>query len=168
MIEIRHLDPAAFGDPLLEVRIARAAPVYPASLKWLLAGFGLLCLGVASAFAFIGAYPVFGFAGFEIVLLFALLRVSFRRRARDEAVRLAGDTTVISRGGPNGLEEAARLQSYWLRIEDDAYGSARGLWLRSRDQRVAVGAGLHAHELGQLAAALRQALFRLKSLSPIA
>ena len=159
MIEVRHLVPSAFGDPILEVRIARSAPVYPPSLKWVLGGFTVLCLAVAGAFSMFGAYPVFGFAGLEIVVLLVLLRVSFRRASILELVRLAGDTTVVSRDGT----EAARLQSYWLHIDEDAYGSARGLTLRSGPQRVAVGAGLGAQELRQLSLALREGLHRLKS-----
>jgi uncharacterized membrane protein len=159
MIEVRHLTAAAFGDPILEVRIARTTPVYPPSVKWVLGGFAVLCLGVAGAFALLGAYPVFGFAGLEIVVLLLLLRASFRRASVLEQVRLAGDTTVVSRDGA----ESARLQSYWLRIDEDAYGSARGLTLCSGPQRVAVGAGLGAQELGQLSRALREGLHRLKS-----
>jgi uncharacterized membrane protein len=159
MIEVKHMDPAVFGDPILEVRIARAMPVYPSSLKWILAGFAVLCLGVAAAFAWLGAYPVFGFAGLEIVLLIVLLRVSLRRASTEEAVSLRGDTTVVARDGA----ETARLQSYWLRVEDDPYGSARGLTLRSGAQRIAIGAGLGAQELGELHHALREGLLRLKS-----
>jgi uncharacterized membrane protein len=102
---------------------------------------------------------VFGFAGLEIVVLFLLLRASFRRARSEEGVRVAGDTTTISRDGA----VQASLQSYWLRIEADAYGSARGLMLRSRGQQVAVGAGLHAHELNALASALHRALHRVKT-----
>lgn len=159
MIDVRHVQPAAFGDPLLEVRIARAAPPYPPSVKWLLGGFAILCLSVAGAFAFFGAYPVIGFAGLEIVVLLVLLRTSFRRASTLEAVSVRADTTVVARDGA----ETARLQSYWLRIEEDVYGSARGLTLRSREQRATVGAGLAAQELAQLGMALRQAVHRLKS-----
>jgi len=159
MIDVRHVEPVAFGDPLLEVRIARAVPAYPPCVKWLLAGFAVLCLGVAGIFASLGAYPVFGFAGLEIILLLVLLRTSFRRASTLEAVSVRADTTVIARDGA----ETARLQSYWLRIEEDVYGSARGLVLCSREQRATVGAGLAAQELRQLGTALRQAVHRLKS-----
>jgi len=159
MIEVRHCVPAVFGDPVLEVRIARSMPVYPPSLKWILAGFAVLCLGVAATFAALGAYPVFGFAGLEIVLLLVLLRVSLKRASVEEAVSLRGDTTVVARDGT----EAARLQSYWLQVESDPYGSARGLTLRSGQQRIAVGAGLGAQELNELGRALREGLTRLKS-----
>lgn len=151
--------PAVFGDPVLEVRIARSQPAYPPSLKWILAGFATLCLGVAAGFATLGAYPVFGFAGLEIVLLLVLLRVSLKRASIEEAVSLRGDTTVVARDGA----ETARLQSYWLRVETDPYGSARGLTLRSGQQHIAVGAGLGAQELSELSGALREGLIRLKT-----
>lgn len=159
MIEVRHCVPAAFGDPILEVRIARSSPVYPPALKWILGGFALLCLGVAGGFASLGAYPVFGFAGLEIVLLIALLRLSLRRASSEEAVSLRADTTVVARDGA----EAARLPSYWLRIESDPFGSGRGLTLRSGPHRIAVGAGLGAQELSELGAVLRAAALRARN-----
>ena len=159
MIQIRHFAPAQFGEPLLEIRIARNVPAYPASLKWLLGGFALMCLAVAGIFALHGAVPVLGFAGLEIVLLFVLLRVSFRRAGCEEGVSVAGDATVVRRDGPNGVYEAARLSSYWLQIER----AAKGIMLRSRDQRVTIGADLGAGETDDLAAALHGALHRVKT-----
>src|SRR5690554_3717237 len=102
MIEIRRHRAERFGDPLLEVRMRRGVQSHPASFKWLLGGFALLCLGVSGGFALIGALPVFGFAGIELILLFVLLRVSFRRAAREEALEIAGDETVVRHGAPDG------------------------------------------------------------------
>lgn len=157
MIEIRHLTPVRFGEPVLEVRMRRGVQSYPFAFKALLVGFALLCLTVAGAFAFVGAVPVLGFAGLELVLLFVLLRLSFRRAAAVEGVSISGDATIVRRGGT----EAARLQSYWLTIEPSEWEN-RGLVLRSRGQSVAVGAGLAAAEVSDLAAALRGALHRAK------
>jgi uncharacterized membrane protein len=155
MLEIRHFTPVRFGDPLLEIRIARGVRSYPASLKWLLGGFALLCLCVAGAFALKGAVPVLGFAGLEVILLFVLLRISFRRAAGEEDVCVAGDATVVHRDGT----EAARLQSYWLQVDP----AERGIVLRSRGQKVAVGAGLATTEVSDLASAMRVAIHQVRS-----
>lgn len=159
MIEIRHLTPGRFGESVLEVRMTRGVQSYPPAFKALLAGFALLCLTVAGAFAVVGAVPVLGFAGLELVLLFVLLRLSFRRAATEEGVSVAGDATIVRRDGA----EAARLQSYWLTIEPNDWEN-RGLVLRSRGQSIAVGAGLAAAEVKDLAAAMREALHRLKTI----
>lgn len=163
MIEIRHLTPSRFGEPVLEVRMVRGVQTYPPAFKAVLMGFALLCLSVAGVFALVGAVPVLGFAGLELVLLFVLLRLSFRRAAAEEAVSVAGDATVVRRGGPKGFYEAARLQSYWLTVETSAWEN-RGLVLRSRGQSIGVGAGLAAAEVKDLAAAVRGAVHRLKTI----
>lgn len=163
MLEIRHLTPGRFGDPVLVVRMVRGVASYPPSFKWLLAGFAALCLCVAGVFALKGAVPVLGFAGLELVLLFVLLRLSFRRAAAEEGVSVAGDATVVERGGPKGRHVAARLESYWLRIEPTIYG-AQGIVLRSRAQKISVGVGLPANEVRDLAAALQGALHRVKTM----
>jgi uncharacterized membrane protein len=162
MLEIRHLTPARFGEPVLEIRMTRGVTSYPAALKWVLAGFALLCLTVSGIFAALGAGPVLGFAGLELVLLFVLLRSSFRRGATQEDVSVAADATTVRRAGPDGRCIVASLQSYWLRVEPSLFG-AQGIVLRSRGTKVAVGVGLPVEEVRALTAALHGALHKVKS-----
>jgi len=161
MLEIKHLTPGRFGEPLLEVRMTRGVSSYPGVFKWVLA-FAALCLTVSGIFAALGAAPVLGFAGLELILLFVLLRVSFRRAASEEGLSVSGDDTIVQRAGPNGRHIVARLQSYWLQIEPARYG-AQGIVLRSRGTKIAVGVGLPANELHDLTAAVRGALHKVKN-----
>jgi len=163
MLEIRHLTPARFGEPVLEIRMMRGVSSYPSAFKWVLVAFATLCLTVAGIFALLGAGPVLGFAGLELVLLFVLLRVAFRRASSEEDVSVAGDATIVQRaGGPQGRYVVARLQSYWLQVEPSLYG-AQGIVLRSRGTKVSVGVGLPANEVRELTAAMRSALHRVKN-----
>ena len=162
MIQIVHHVPGRFGDPVLEVRMTRGVSAYPLAFKVLLIGFAVLCLAVAGAFAWNGALPVLGFAGLELILLFALLRIAFRNASSEEGVKIAGDATVVERAGPNGRRVAARLESYWLRVEP-ARDNAQGLVLRSRGTEVSVGVGLPANEVRDLARAVGEALRRVKA-----
>jgi uncharacterized membrane protein len=162
MLEIRHLTPERFGEPVLEVRMARGVSSYPRSFKWLLVGFACLCLAVSGGFALLGAGPVLGFSGLELILLFVLLRSSFRKASSEEGLSVAGDATIVRRGGPKGRYVAAELESYWLRIEPNHAG-AQGIILRARAQKIAVGVGLPANEVRDLTAALHGALHRVKS-----
>ena len=66
MIQITHLTPVRFGEPVLEVRMARGVSSYPSAFKWLLVVFAVLCLAVSGTFALLGAGPVLGFAGAEL------------------------------------------------------------------------------------------------------
>jgi uncharacterized membrane protein len=166
MLEIRHLTPGRFGEPVLEVRMMRGVSSYPSAFKWLLVAFALLCLTVAGIFALLGAGPVLGFAGLELVLLFVLLRTSFRRAATEEDVSVAGDATIVRRAGPKGRYIAARLQSYWLQVEPSLYG-AQGIVLRSRGTKISVGIGLPANEVRDLTAAVRGALHKVKTGTPL-
>ena len=162
MLEIKHLTPGRFGEPLLEVRMTRGVSSYPGVFKWVLVAFAAICLTVSGIFAALGAAPVLGFAGLELILLFVLLRVSFRRAASEEGLSVSGDDTIVQRAGPNGRHIVARLQSYWLQIEPARYG-AQGIVLRSRGTKIAVGVGLPANELHDLTAAVRGALHKVKN-----
>jgi uncharacterized membrane protein len=162
MLEIRHLTPGRFGEPVLEIRMMRGVSSYPSAFKWLLVAFALLCLTVSGIFALLGAGPVLGFAGLELILLFVLLRTSFRRAATEEDVSVAGDATTVQRAGPKGRYTVARLQSYWLQVEPSLYG-AHGIVLRSRGTKISVGVGLPANEVRDLTAAVRGALHKVKT-----
>ncbi len=155
MLQVQQLTPRAFGDPLLHITIAAGVKRYPRALKWMLAAYVTLVIGVGLAFAANGALPVIGFSGLEIALLLVLLRINFRSASAEEALSLASDELVVSRAGT----EAARLQSYWLRMEK----APRGLTLRSRQDRVTVGSGLGTGELNELIRALQNGLERAKT-----
>jgi uncharacterized membrane protein len=155
MLQVQQLTPRAFGDPLLRITIAAGVQRYPRAFKWLLCIYVVLVIGVGAIFATRGAIPVIGFSGLEILLLLALLRVSFRRAAEEEALSLASDHLIVSRAGA----EAARLQSYWLQMER----APRGIMLRSRRDRVTVGSGLGAGELNELFKVLQNGLERAKT-----
>jgi uncharacterized membrane protein len=162
VIQITHLTPGRFGEPVLEVRMMRGVSAYPPAFKWVLVGFTVLCLSVSGGLALMGAGPVLGFAGLELILLFVLLYVGFRRASTEEGVKVAGDATIVERTGPNGRYVIAQLESYWLRIEPTLYG-AQGIILHSRHIRVAVGAGLPESEVRDLTTAVRGALHRVKN-----
>lgn len=163
MLEITHLTPGRFGEPVLEIRMVRGVSSYPSAFKWLLVAFAVVCLTISGIFALLGAGPVLGFAGLELVLLFVLLRTSFRRASTEEDVSIAGDATIVQRtGGPQGRYVVARLQSYWLRVEPSRY-DAQGVVLRSRGTKVAVGVGLPADEVRELTSAMNGALHRVKN-----
>ena len=129
--------------------------------------FGVLVapnLVVGGAFFYSGAWPVFGFMGIDLALLYFLFRLNYRDAKQRETIRLTDSALVVHRVGANGEETRWSLEPYWLRVEMDApprHDSV--LALIARDQRLIVGSFLTPEERLELALALRRALHRQRN-----
>lgn len=124
----------------------------------LLGGAALLC-GIG--FAWLGAWPVFGFLGVEVLLVLALLSSHARWSSRAfERVRLAEGRLMIERDNGRGRRETTTLDAYWVRPQwiESAPGEGR-LLLSARGGRVEIGVFLSGAERRSLHAALDAALF---------
>src|SRR5271168_1461053 len=66
---------------------------------------------------FAGAWPVFGFMGLDIVLVYAALSVSYRRGRVSEVLELDEHALTVERTDPRGRRRSWRLPPAWLRVE---------------------------------------------------
>lgn len=130
-------------------------------------GFLILMLVVGAvnftagiAFWIAGAWPVFGFCGLEVLLVWLAFRASYRQAHAREFIRLDQDMLTVCRRDAKGGERIWRLQPYWLRIECDAEDEQARLRLWSHGRALSVGEFLTPDERRSLAEALRDALWR--------
>jgi uncharacterized membrane protein len=131
-------------------------------------GFGLL-MGAISALSFgaglgfwlLGAWPVVGFLGLDVGLIYVAFRVSYWRARETESLRLAGDELVVRRVRPGGQAAEWRFHPYWVRVEDDL--GPHGLMLSSHGRRVTLGRFLGPAERRDLGLALAAALARYRA-----
>ena len=152
-------DPVLF-DALLMPH--RSLP--PLGFAILMAAISLVSFGAGLTFYLIGAWPIVGFFGLDVLLVYVAFRVSFRRMRAFETLRLTEQILVFERVTPAGVRRRWTFQPYWLRIEfDDPPQHGSQLRLRSHGRAVTVGAFLALPERQDLAAALRAALHQLKN-----
>lgn len=121
-------------------------------------------LAVGMAFYWSGAWPVFGFMGLDVALLYFLFRLNYRDAQEREFLHLTDDALTVRRIRANGEETTWSLEPYWLRVEMDApprHDSA--LVLATRERRLSIGAFLTPEERLELAQALRGALHRQRT-----
>jgi uncharacterized membrane protein len=119
----------------------------------------------ALLFAFLGAWPILGFAGLELALVIGLLALHRRWTARQvEVVVLTEDSLrVLAADGRGGRQEVA-LEPYWARLElTEEPGGVPALRLSARGRSVEVGRYLSAEEKVSLADALSGALRRYRT-----
>lgn len=115
--------------------------------------------GAGITFLLIGAWPVFGFCGLEVVLLYVCFRLSYRGARIFERVRLTEGRLIVERWGLDGRVRQWSFQPYWLRVTiDDPPEPNSPLLLSSHGHSLAIGSFLTVAERLELARALRQAL----------
>ena len=132
----------------------------------ILLGF-LLFVFIPTGFIFsmIGAWPVFGFMGAELVLLYVALRLNQRHSGAFERLSLSDDVFTVERFAPDGGYQVWEFQPQWVRIDLDKQSPHRThLSLNSKGQRLNLGRYLTADEKSEVAAQLRDALLRISML----
>lgn len=78
-----------------------------------------ICSVGAITFASLGAWPVSGFFGVDVLLLFGALQLSFRAAAREEeAIRLTDAELSIRRRRGDRISNW-RFNPYWVRLRHD-------------------------------------------------
>ena len=150
--------------PQFEAVITPHRSLSEAGLRRLVAFLLLLSATVSTGLWFIGAWPVIGFNGAEMLLAVVLLRRNARERARVERLLLSDAGLVVQRTDTRGRSQVRRLNYAWLQaVLEERPGRTPVLLLVERGRQLEVGTDLGEAEKRDLAAALRAALFRLRN-----
>jgi len=125
----------------------------------------MLCVGGVSfaagmVFLLLGAWPVFGFLGLDVLLVYAAFRANFRAaRAYEEVTVTASELTVRKVNHRGGVREWT-LNPVWVRLDrivHEEFGIER-LFLVSRGRRLSIASFLGPDEKASFARALSGAL----------
>lgn len=131
------------------------------------AGFLLLmsCLGAASivtgmVFILLGAWPVFGFLGLDVLLVYLAFRANYRAAAAYEEVTVTPSELTVRKVTPRGRVRKWTANPLWVRLQQDIHEEfgVQRLFLISRGQRLAIAGFLGPKEKQSFAQALSQAL----------
>lgn len=115
-----------------------------------------------------GAWPVFGFCGLDVALVWWAFRANYRAARAHETVQLSDDELLIRRVDRHGQAKAFRFQPYWVRLElVENPDESTNLYLRSHGKSFELAHMLSPDERLQFARALQAALRKLKA-SPLA
>ena len=116
-------------------------------------------------FFLVGAWPVIGFLGLDVVLIYVAFRINYRRARMYETLHLTREALTVRRFDPKGRERHWRFRPAWLQVLlDDPPAAGNRLTLRSHGRSLAIGGFLTSDERRTLAEALNAALAEARSL----
>ena len=111
-------------------------------------------------FLMLGAWPVFGFFGLEVALVYWAFRANYRAARAYEEVKVTATELTVRKVSHLGKVREWTLNPVWVRLDrivHEEFGIER-LFLVSRGRRLPIASYLGAHEKESFARALGEAL----------
>jgi uncharacterized membrane protein len=111
-------------------------------------------------FLMIGAWPVFGFFGLDVLAIYWAFRVYFRRAKACEEIRVTPSELCVRRISHRGHIVEFTFNPLWVRLDRKTHAEfgIERLYLVSRGRRVAIANFLGAEEKESFSKALMAAL----------
>jgi uncharacterized membrane protein len=112
------------------------------------------------AFLMMGAWPVFGFFGLDVLVIYWAFRVNFRRGNATEEIRVTATELRVRRVSHRGHVVEWVLNPLWVRLDQKAHAEfgIEKLYLVSKGRHVAIASFLGPDEKASFAKALTAAL----------
>ena len=115
------------------------------------------------AFFMLGAWPVMGFCGLDVLLIYGAFRLNYRAARLHELIELSESELKLTRVYPSGRSQSWTFNPYWVRLELEEHETqADRLSLRSHGRVLTFGSFLSDDEKRGFANALRAALRGLR------
>jgi len=152
-------DPSRFSAVLTPHR-----SLGPKGFMVLMAAVCLVSFGTGLFFYLLGAWPVIGFMGLDVALIYAAFRLNFRALRLYETVDLTEDALTVTRVAPSGRSQSWSFNPYWVRLSvKPRIGRSSELSIASHGQRLVFASFLTDEEREDFASALSSALSGGKS-----
>jgi uncharacterized membrane protein len=112
------------------------------------------------AFLLMGAWPVFGFFGLDVLVIYWAFRVNFRRAAAIEEISVTPSELRVRRVSHRGHVVEWVLNPLWVRLDQKTHAEfgIERLYLVSKGRHVSIGSFLGPDEKASFAKALLVAL----------
>lgn len=125
-----------------------------------MAAVSAVSFGAGTVFLILGAWPVFGFFGLDVLLVYWAFRANYRAAAAFEEVTVTVSELRVRKVSHRGRASEWSFNPLWVRLERDRHEEfgLQGLFLVSRGLRLPIAHVLSPQEKESFAAALAQAI----------
>lgn len=151
-------------ERLFDVRLRPHRSLTPGNFRILILIFSLVAVASSVPFIVAGAWPVGGFMGLDVLILYAAFRANFRAAQAYEDVVVTPLELSLAKVSPKGLRKEWRFNPAWVRLDKEEhveFGVQR-LSLHSRGNSVEVAGFLGPDAKADFASGLTRALGEAK------
>ena len=156
----------AVQQPLFSATLKPNRSLGPRGFLILMGVLSVICFVAGITFALVGAWPVLGFFGLDVIIVYVAFKLSYRSGRLYEVVDVDRESLTLTRVHPSGKQERYAFQSYWVRVTLDSTPDGRtDLRLASHGRSVPIGRFLTNDERDGFATALSAALIKARMAS---
>jgi uncharacterized membrane protein len=136
----------------------------PKGFMVFMAAISAISFATGLMFYLMGAWPVIGFMGLDVALVYIAFKLNFRALRIYETVDLTQEALTVTRVLPSGRSQSWAFNPYWVRLSlNERVGRTSELSLISHGKRLVFGSFLTDPEREDFAAALSTALRAARS-----
>jgi uncharacterized membrane protein len=160
MTASNHFDPAAPEPELFSALLTPHRSLNRSGFIAIMGFLSVVSFVAGVAFWMMGAWPVFGFFGLDVIAVYWAFKVNFRAARAREEISVTPSELRVRRISHRGHVAEWVLNPLWVRLDQqvhEEYGVER-LYLVSRGRHVSIGRFLGPGEKASFAKALDAAL----------
>jgi uncharacterized membrane protein len=88
----------------------------PTGFLILMSAIGVVSFVTGMVFLILGAWPVLGFFGLDVALIYFAFKLNYRSGRLYELIELTPETLTVTRVYPSGRKERFAFNPYWVRV----------------------------------------------------
>ena len=160
MTTSNDFDPAQAEPKLFSALLTPHRSLTRTGFLVLMGFLSVISFAAGLAFLLMGAWPVFGFFGLDVLLIYWAFRVNFRRASATEEISVTPFELRVRRVSHRGHVVEWVLNPLWVQLDQKIHAEfgIERLYLVSRGRRLAIASFLGPDEKASFAKALTAAL----------
>src|SRR6202158_5596714 len=153
-------DPATAGPTLFSALLTPHRSLNRTGFLVLMAVLSLISFAAGVVFLLMGAWPVFGFFGLDVLAIYWAFRINFRDAKATEEIWVSPSELAVRRVSHRGHVAEFVLNPLWVQLDQKTHAEfgVEKLYLVSKGRRVSIGSFLGPDEKASFAKALTAAL----------
>ena len=153
-------DPALDQPTLFSARVTPHRSLNHTGFTVLMAFIGIVSFVAGVAFYLMGAWPVLGFFGLNLLVIYWAFRINFRHARASEEIRITPSELRLRRVSHRGHVVEFVLNPLWVQVDQKTHAEygVEKLYLLSKGRRVSIASFLGPDEKASFAKALGAAL----------
>src|SRR5712672_351089 len=160
MTASNEFDPTLDQPKLFSARLTPHRSLNRTGFLVLMAFLTAVSFAAGVAFLLMGAWPVFGFFGLDVLVIYWAFRINFRRAAAVEEISVTPSELRVRRVSHRGHVVEWVLNPLWVQLDQKTHAEfgIEKLYLVSKGRRVSIASFLGPDEKASFAKALLAAL----------
>ena len=158
-------DKKAADEPIFQALLTPHRSLGRAGFIVLMGLLGIIWLGFGLVFLSIGAWPVFGFFGLDLLLIYIAFRLNYRAARAREEVSVSRTALDVVKVAPSGRRQEHHFNPFWARFRIARHEEIgiTDMAIEGEGRKVPIGAFLNPDDRESFANAFGRALATAKA-----